>query len=142
MGTDEEPYAPSDPSRGLGKQAKEVFDNMANLLREPLTDGGRRLMMVNLELFAEHDRLQAEAELRDALLVPAPILAVAVFLNSSLSAGVVAVTSTVLVVLLILLFVQARSLDRDAFSAVLYVVADHTIALPVLDRVDWVKRSS
>lgn len=110
---------------------------LQSLLLEPLGDGGRRLLVASEKLFGDFDRKQSEAELRDALLVPAPLACVAVLLNVSASTTAEIVIGTVLVVVLAALFGQARRLDREAYSLVLLALADHTISIPCLDPYEW-----
>lgn len=105
-----------------------------NLLQEPLNDGARRLLLANAELYAEFDRNQSEAELRDSLLLPIPLLTLALVLNSSLSGAAIIGIFAAVVVILSFMFVQARVLDRTGYSVVLYAVADGVISLPSMDQ--------
>jgi hypothetical protein len=146
------PYSAAATSRLLGellRTGKEdpeveaaIFDSelQLKLWREGLTDGGRRLIVANAELFGDYDRLQSEAELRDALMVPIPLIVAAVFFNTDVGIGAMVGVAVVVLVLLAVLYRQARRLDRAAFDTVLYAVADHIIGLPSLDRFSWVRQ--
>ena len=87
-----------------------------------------RLIVAKPELYAEFTRIKGESEFRDAILVPLPVLVVAVCVNLT-----VPVWLEVLVVAATLLadgylFVQARQQFRTAHSLIGHSVADGTIS--------------
>ena len=110
---------------------------VVRVLEETMNDGGRRLRLVSADLYSDHDRPQAEAELRDAIVLTLPFAVVAALFNTSLSLATELVLVAVLSILEAMLFIQARRLDRDANSLLLGAVADHTISVPSLDALDW-----
>jgi hypothetical protein len=94
-----------------------------------------RLIVAKPELYNEYDRIKSESEFRDALLLPLPILGLAVCLNLNTS-WLVKVALLILVLLLdCYLFLQARRQFRTAHSMVAHSVADGTISSAALDRV-------
>lgn len=110
------------------------------LLTDTFMDGPRRLRLASPDLYADFDRLQSEAELRDSLLLPVPLVAVSVLLNSSLSAAVEAAIGIMLAGLLAVLSIQARIYDRKSNSLLLGTLSDHTISVAALDPIDWAPR--
>jgi hypothetical protein len=110
---------------------------LSELLLECYRDGERRLRLASVDLYGDYDRFQSEAELRDSLIVPLPLAIVAVLLNSSLALLTEVVIGVLVVLVLSVLFVQARQLDRRGRSLVLGALTDHTISIPSLDRQGW-----
>jgi hypothetical protein len=95
--------------------------------------GGKRLLVARPELFAEYDRAQSEAELRDGLILPLPLLTLALALNTRLSVVTAAVWIVGLGVLMRSLWLQARYHDRDAWSINAHAIADGVVTTQTLD---------
>jgi hypothetical protein len=97
------------------------------VLNEVLTMAPR-LIIAKPELYAEYDRIRSESEFRDAILVPLPILGIAIVLNLHVPIWVRVVVFLAVVVLDMYLFLQARRLFRTAHSIVAHSVADGTVS--------------
>jgi hypothetical protein len=91
-----------------------------------------RLIVAKPELYAEYDRVKAESEFRDAILLPLPILGTAICLNLNMPLWTKAVVMVLIVALDGYLFLQARRLFRTAHSMVAHSVADGTISSATL----------
>jgi hypothetical protein len=87
-----------------------------------------RLVIAKPELYAEHMRVRAESEFRDAISLPLPILVlgVSLHLNSNWAVRVVVFLAGAFAA--IFLFVEARSRFRTCMSMIAHSVADQTIA--------------
>jgi len=87
-----------------------------------------RLIVAKPELYAEFSRVRGECVFRDAILLPLPVLGVAIATNLSVATSLkVAVIVSVLLVDGYL-FAQARKLFRDAHSLIAHSLADGTIS--------------
>jgi hypothetical protein len=93
----------------------------------------KRLLVAHPNLHAETDRLVAEAELRDSLLIPLPIAAIGLSMNLSLPLTTRIVGGVCLIALLVSIFFQARSQSVDGNSIVAHAVADGMIGTQSLD---------
>lgn len=91
-----------------------------------------RLIIVKPELYAEHDRLKSESEFRDALLLPVPVLTVAICMNIAMPPLLIVMTMILVVLLVCYLFLQARQQFHTAFSMVAHRVADGVIDVSVI----------
>ena len=98
--------------------------------------GGKRLLVANPDLHGEYDRLVSEAEFRDAVLLPSFLLLGVVLANVDASLSMEAVTTVVVALLGVVLFAQARALDREARSMYAHAVADGVVSTAALDQVD------
>ncbi|WP_410666463.1 hypothetical protein [Amycolatopsis sp. cmx-4-68] len=87
-----------------------------------------RLIVAKPELYAEFSRLKAESEFRDAILLPLPVLAVAVCANLTAPASVEGLVIAVVLLADGYLFAQARKRFRQAHSLIGHSVADGTIS--------------
>jgi hypothetical protein len=99
--------------------------------------GIRRLRGRSPDRYDDYDRKLAEAELRDGLIVPVPLALIALALNTKLSGVAEVMIGIVGAVVMGFLFLQARTLDREANDVVLYAVLDKLIATPTLERLGW-----
>jgi hypothetical protein len=105
------------------------------LYTQMLEDEGQRLAVANQELYQQFDRQQSEAELRDSLVVSLPLAFIAIVLNTNLGVATDLVGGALILLLLVLMFRQARTYDRKAWSVYAKAVADHVISTPLLDDV-------
>lgn len=87
-----------------------------------------RLIIAKPELYAEYDRIKAEGEFRDAILVPLPILTIGIFLWVNVALWVKVLTFVLVVIIDVYLFLQARRQFATAHSIVAHSVADGTIS--------------
>jgi hypothetical protein len=108
--------------------------SLVEVLSETYRDGGRRLRLVSGDLHADYDRLQSEAELRDAMISCVPVAVLAVLLNLSLSTTTEIAIGLVTAALVATLFLQARQLDRGASSLLLGALTDGAFIVPALER--------
>jgi hypothetical protein len=95
---------------------------------------GRRLQTASKELFDEYDRLRAEAQFRDSAILPGLIFLAVVMMNVDLSATFAAGLIVGSLVVAGILFVHARSLDREANSLYAHAIADGTVSAAILDQ--------
>lgn len=103
------------------------------VLGEIVLSGGKRLLAVNRDLYADYDRFQSEAEFRLAVVPPALLLAVAVALQVP-ALLVVEVGAVALVAVLGgFVFLDALAIQRDANSMYAHTVADGVVSTPSLD---------
>ena len=86
---------------------------LVGVLEETLSDGGRRLRQASVDLHSDFDRPQAEAELRDAVVLALPLAVVALLLNTSLSVPVEVVLVVAVGALLALLYRPSESARPD-----------------------------
>lgn len=107
------------------------------VLIEAFVSGPRRLRLASTDLFGEVDRLISEAELRDALFVPLPIATFAILSHLRLPGFTPLTIMLVVLMLVVVLFGQARRSDREAYSLLLGALADHTFSTASLDRIGW-----
>ncbi|WP_372670037.1 hypothetical protein [Amycolatopsis kentuckyensis] len=87
-----------------------------------------RLIVAKPELHAEFGRIKAESEFRDAILLPLPILTVAVCANLSAPPWLEAAIVVAICVADLYLFFEARRLFREAHSMIAHSLADGTIS--------------
>ncbi|MFJ7211839.1 hypothetical protein [Amycolatopsis sp. NPDC098790] len=87
-----------------------------------------RLIVAKPELFAEYSRFKAESEFRDAILLPLPVLAVAVCVNLTAPAWLEALVIAAVLLADGYLFAQSRKRFRQAHSLIGHSVADGTIS--------------
>lgn len=144
LGVEVARWVPVDPAHATGASrtpAAPLSESgpVTSILTESLGDGGRRLRLASADLHSDFDRLRSEAELRDSLLPSLPVALVAILLNTSLSVAVELTVIALAALLLAVLFVQARQLDRASGSLLVGAIADHTISVPTLDRYSWKK---
>ena len=93
----------------------------------------KRLLAASEPLYNEYSRYRAEAEFRDAILLPALPLLVATLANLNLSVAEETIGAFAFLTLLIAVFVQARNDDREANSILAHAVADGLIATAVME---------
>jgi hypothetical protein len=93
-----------------------------------------RLIVAKPELYNEYDRVKSESEFRDAILLPMPVLALAVCLHLNTPLLVKIAIMFLVVGLDAYLFRQSRRQFRTAHSMVAHSVADGTIISAALDR--------
>jgi hypothetical protein len=95
---------------------------------EIIFSDGMRLLSANKDLYDEFDRVKAEAEFRDAVAIPGLMFTCTALANiADLAAWTLAVVATVAVAVAGSLSLQARWLDRMAWSTHAHAVADHTV---------------
>jgi hypothetical protein len=87
-----------------------------------------RLIIAKPELYAEYDRIKAEGEFRDAILVPLPILTIGILLWVNVALWVKVLAFVLILIIDVYLFLQARSQFRTAHSIVAHSLADGTIS--------------
>ncbi|GLY35608.1 hypothetical protein Amsp01_016320 [Amycolatopsis sp. NBRC 101858] len=92
-----------------------------------------RLIVAKPELYAEFSRIKGESEFRDAILLPLPVLAVAVCVNLSAPTWLEAVVLAATGFADIYLFVQSRKHFREAHSLIGHSIADGTISSASMD---------
>jgi hypothetical protein len=128
--------------RRLGLLKGDTYDpQMAErVCVEIIFGAGKRLLVANELLYGEYDKLRAEAEFRDAVAVPIVPLAIACVLSLHVSLFVELVVVTATVVVALVLALQARFLDRQAFSTYAHAVADGLVSTALLDQPDKVHR--
>ena len=93
----------------------------------------KRLLSASEPLYNEYSRFRAEAEFRDAILLPAVPLLMTALASVRLSGAKEAILTVGFVALLIAIFVQARNDDREANSILAHAVADGLIATAVME---------
>ncbi|WIY05159.1 hypothetical protein QRX60_15430 [Amycolatopsis mongoliensis] len=86
-----------------------------------------RLIVAKPELYAEFSRLKGESEFRDAILLPLPVLAVAVCVSLSAPPWVKALLLAGTALADGYLFAQARQRFRQAHSLISHSIADGTV---------------
>ena len=91
-----------------------------------------RLIVAKPELHAEFGRIKAESEFRDALLLPLPVLAVAITLNLAAPPWLEAAALVAVGLADVYLFAQARKQFRQAHSLIGHSIADGTIGSAAL----------
>ncbi|MEU0792229.1 hypothetical protein ABZ342_19355 [Amycolatopsis sp. NPDC005961] len=94
-----------------------------------------RLIVAKPELYAEFSRIKGESEFRDAILLPLPVLAVAVCADLSAPGWVKALLLAGTVIADGYLFAQARQRFRQAHSLISHSIADGTIRSAAI--ADW-----
>jgi len=116
-----------------GFESGDVNSILGRVVHDVVYGGAKRLVVARPELFAEYDRVQSEAELRDALVVPLALLGVVLAFNIQLSPIGLAVSGLGLGALACVLWIQARLLDRDAWSINVHAIADEAVSTHTLD---------
>jgi hypothetical protein len=100
-------------------------------------DGGQRLLIASTDVYGEYDRARSEAELRDAIVFPGlfalVVLAISVRWESQLH--MIAVVLAALIVLAMLFF-QARAQDRSARHLLARATANGIISTRLIDQVN------
>lgn len=95
---------------------------------EILSDGGKRLLTTNLDLYGEYDRMRSEAEFRYAITLPA----FGFLIISLMQVDWPFIAKLTLVFICIvgfaILLMQARFFDRDANSIYAHAVADGVVS--------------
>ncbi len=104
------------------------------VLAEIVLSGGKRLLVANRDLYADYDRLQAEAELRLAIVPPALLLAVAMTLQVPAALSVEIGAVALVAVIGVMVLGDAQAILRDAHSMYAHMVADGVVSTPTLDR--------
>jgi hypothetical protein len=115
-----------------GDDQHEIDRLAIEALRE-LLHMSPRLSVVKPELHAEFSRIKAESEFRDAVLLPLPLLAVAVCVNLATPTWLEVVLLAATGLADVYLFSQARMLFREAHSLVGHSVADETISSATME---------
>jgi hypothetical protein len=110
-----------------GVDRHEVDRLAVDALREVLHISPR-LIIAKPEMYAEFSRLKAESEFRDAILLPLPVLAVAVCANLAAPSWLETLVLVGTVIADGYLFAQARKLFREAHSMISHSIADGTIS--------------
>jgi hypothetical protein len=87
-----------------------------------------RLIIAKPELYAEYDRIRAEGEFRDAILVPLPILTIGILLWVNVALWVKMLAFALVLIIDVYLFLQARRQFSTAHSIVAHSLADGTIS--------------
>jgi hypothetical protein len=87
-----------------------------------------RMIVAKPELYAEFSRIKAESQFRDAILLPLPVLAVAICFNINVPVWTKIVVLVATGIADCYLFAQARRQFRQAHSMVAHSVADGTIS--------------
>ncbi len=119
-----DPVAGPSPSDGPPFSSEEVA---IQALREVLFLSPR-LIVAKPELYAEYDRIKAESEFRDSILVPLPILTIGILLCINSTLWTKAFTLALVLIIDIYLFFQARRQFNIAHSIVAHSLADGTIS--------------
>jgi hypothetical protein len=103
------------------------------VLAEIVLSGGKRLLVANRDLYAHYDRLQAEAELRLAIVPPALLLAVAVTLQVPAALGVEIAAVAFVAAISVMVLGDAQAILCEANSMYAHMVADGLVSTPTLD---------
>lgn len=121
--------------RRLGLVLSDQHDEelARQLCRDIIFGGGKRLLVANKELFGEYDRLQSEADFRDAATGPALLFAALAIVNLHLSFTVGLAMVSALLAVGFALFCQGRALDREAYSLHGHAVADGVVSTASLE---------
>ena len=91
-----------------------------------------RLIVAKPELYSEFDRVRAESEFRDAILIPLPLLSVGIVLNLNIPVWLRVIGIAVTLLIDAFLFRQSRHQFRNAHSMVAHSLADGTISTAAL----------
>lgn len=129
------PFSRHSLRRVIGLCDREFSDPglATKVCEEIITGVGKRLLVKNKDLYAEWDRMAAEAEFRDAVALPAVLFTAVALFAVDAPGGWKAAAMFTIVALMIVLWVHARRLDREASSMYAHAVADGTVATAVLD---------
>jgi len=103
-------------------------DRLASAALNEILFMSPRLIVAKPELYAEFSRIKGESEFRDAILLPLPVLAVAVCVNLAAPVWLETLVLVVTVLVDVFLFGQARKQFREAHSLVGHSLADGTIS--------------
>jgi len=109
-------------------------DQAFQLARSVILSGGKRMLVSAKDLYIEHDRLQSEAEFRDAIGLPGLCALALVLWNLKLTIPTEISALAVGALLYVVLFIQARALDREAYSMHGHAVADGMVSTSRLDQ--------
>lgn len=110
------------------------FEKGVQLVRDILNERGKRLVSHNKERFEVYDRLMAESEFRDALLLPGLIACAAILFDLDVGLPVKTLGLASLLLLAAVLYVHARVLEREANSVHAYAVAEGEGGTSSIDR--------
>ena len=100
---------------------------------EIILGGGKRLLVSSKDLYSEWDRLQSEAEFRDAVMAPAALFAIVALFSVEWIWWTRIAVLLILLAVEALLWISARQLDREATSMYAHAVADGLVATAQID---------
>lgn len=106
---------------------------LEQVCQEILVGRGKQLLVANKDLYVEWDRLEAEAEFRDAIILPGAVFAATCIFVVDWALPVKLLAATMVLLLLGVLWVHARRLDREANSMYAHAVADEQVTTPSID---------
>lgn len=103
------------------------------VLGEIVVSGGKRLLVVNRDLYSDYDRYQSEAEFRLAVIGPVLLLSVAVALQVPALFAVELGAVVLVHVLCFFIVGDALAIIRQANSMYAHAVVDGVVSTPTLD---------
>jgi hypothetical protein len=112
---------------------EELHRPAETVLAEIVLSGGKRLLVANRDLYAHYDRLQAEAELRLAVVPPALLLAVAVALQVPAAIGIEIGAVALVAAISLMVLGDAQAILCEANSMYAHMVVDGVVSTPTLD---------
>jgi hypothetical protein len=98
--------------------------------------GGKRLLVVNRDLYLEYDRLQSAAELRRAVAWPGVLLLAALVFSLSWPLWAASIGVFLSLVVLFGLGLDARLMNKEANSMYAHAVADRIVSTPSLEALE------
>jgi len=129
------PFSRPSLVRMAGFVAQDLDDEVPERLicMEIILGGGKRLLVKNKDLYLEWDRMQTEAEFRDAIVLPSLLLGVVCLSTVNWSGATKLSAVAALCVVLAVLWVHARRFDRESYSMYAHAVVDREVTTAAID---------